>query len=100
MELPAGHYAAHPYDQVQLNGELVGLSTYPVYSANERAWISLAMVRTDLSEPDTELSILWGEAEGGSGKPHVEEHRQIQVAAEVQPWPIHAVSRTEYRTQR
>ena len=99
MELPAGHYAAHPYDQVLLDGEQVGLSTYPVYSANERAWISLAMIRSDLSPQGTHLNILWGEANGGSEKPHVEEHRQIEIGAEVHPWPIHAAARKEYRAQ-
>lgn len=99
MEMPAGHYAAHPYDQVLLDGEQVGLSTYPVYSANERAWISLAMVRGDLAAQGTHLNILWGEANGGSEKPHVEEHRQMEIAAEVHPWPIHAAARKEYRAQ-
>lgn len=99
MELPTGNYAAHPYDQVLLDGQLVGLSTYPVYSANERAWISLAMVRADLAAPGTTLSILWGEANGGSAKPHVERHRQIEIGAEVHPWPIHSASREGYRKQ-
>ncbi|WP_246022548.1 aminomethyl transferase family protein [Pararhodobacter zhoushanensis] len=99
MEMPTGNYAAHPYDQVLLDGELVGLSTYPTYSANERAWISLAMVRADLAEQGTKLSILWGEANGGSGKPHVEEHTQMEVGAEVHPWPIHDASRLTYRKQ-
>lgn len=100
MELPSGHYASHPYDQVLLNGELVGVSTYPTYSANERAWISLAMVRPDLAEQGTNLSILWGEANGGTEKPHVENHIQIEVSAEVHSWPIHAASRNEYRMQK
>lgn len=100
MELPAGHYAAHPYDQVLLNGEQVGVSTYPVYSANERAWISLAIVRADLAAQGTQVSILWGEKDGGTAKPHVEEHRQMEVRAEAHPWPIHAASRETYRTQK
>ncbi|WP_238367461.1 aminomethyl transferase family protein [Mesobacterium pallidum] len=99
MELPTGHYAAHPYDQVQLDGEMVGLATYPSYSANERAWITLAMVREDLAEPGTKVQILWGEANGGTAKPHVEEHRQILIGAEVQPWPIHSAARESYRKQ-
>lgn len=100
MELPSGHYAAHPYDQVLLDGELVGVSTYPTYSANERAWISLAMVRSDLSAQGSNLTIKWGEKDGGSGKPHVEEHVQMDVGAEVFPWPIHQSSRNAYRTQK
>lgn len=100
MELPAGHYAAHPYDQVLLDGAQVGISTYPVYSANERAWISLAMVRPDLAEQGTKLKILWGEKDGGTKKPHVERHVQIEVGAEVYPWPIHEAARKEYRSQK
>jgi glycine cleavage system aminomethyltransferase T len=100
MEMPAGHYAAHPYDQVFLDGTQIGLSTYPVYSANERAWISLAMVRPDLAEPGTRLSILWGEKDGGTKKPHVERHIQMEVSAEAHPWPIHAASRQQYRVQK
>lgn len=99
MELPAGHYAAHPYDQVLSGGEMVGVSTYPVYSANERAWISLAMVRRDLAAQGTRLEILWGEKDGGTKKPHVERHVQMRVAAEVHPWPIHDASRAAYRAQ-
>lgn len=100
MEIPAGHYAAHPYDHVMLDGEHVGLSTYPVYSANERAWISLAMLRSDLSREGTNVSILWGEKKGGSHKPHVEKHLQISIKARVHPWPIHQASREQYRAQR
>ncbi|MFV0384416.1 aminomethyl transferase family protein [Paracoccus sp. (in: a-proteobacteria)] len=99
MEMPAGHYAAHPYDQVLLNGDMVGLSTYPVYSANERAWISLAMIRPDLAAQGTRLDILWGEKDGGTQKPHVERHVQMTIGAEVNPWPIHEASRSGYRAQ-
>jgi len=100
MEMPAGHYAAHPYDQVLLDGEQIGISTYPVYSANERAWISLAVVRADLAAQGTRLSILWGEKDGGTAKPQVERHVQMEIAAEVHPWPIHAAARAEYRRQK
>ena len=100
MELPASYYAAHPYDQVLLDGRMVGQSTYPVYSANERAWLSLGMVRGDLAAPGTALRVLWGEADGGTAKPHVESHRQTEIGARVQPWPIHEATRREYRAQR
>lgn len=100
MEMPAGHYATHPYDRVVKGGRNVGISTYPVYSANERAWISLAMVEEGLSAPGTAVGIVWGEEGGGSRKPHVERHRQIEVGATVQPWPIHEASRLTYRARR
>ena len=99
MELPTGQDAAHPYDQVRHHGRMVGLSTFPTCSVNERAWISLAMVRADLAVTGTRLDILWGEANGGSAKPHVERHVQIGIGAEVQPWPIHEATRLTYRRQ-
>ncbi len=99
MEMPAGHYAAHPYDQVLLNGAMVGISTYPVYTVNERAWISLAMIKGDGAAMGSKVKILWGEADGGTDKPVVERHRQMEIGAEVHPWPIHAASRRDYRKQ-
>ena len=99
MELPSAYYAAHHYDQVLVGEDLVGKGSYTVYSANERAWITLAMIRSDLAEPGTRVDLLWGEADGGTAKPHVEEHRQIRIKTEVQPWPIHKASREKYRQQ-
>lgn len=101
MEMPAAHYAAHPYDQVlDADGAMVGLSTYPVYTANERAWISLAMVDQTLAAPGTRLAVLWGEADGGTAKPMVERHSQRRIGAVTAPWPINDVSRRTYRRQR
>jgi len=97
MEMPAGHYAAHPYDKVISNGKTVGISTYPVYSANERAWLSLAVIDEGAAEMGNKLEIIWGEANGGTAKPVVERHRQINIGAEVHPWPIHEAYRRSYR---
>ena len=36
--------------------------------------ISLAMVATEFSEPGTEVTLVWGEENGGSSKPTVERH--------------------------
>lgn len=97
MEMPAGHYAHHPYDAVLKDGRLAGFSTYPVYSANERAWISLATVDRAAAAIGSEVEILWGEKDGGTAKPRVERHRQMTLRATVQPWPIHEASRRSYR---
>jgi len=99
MEMPAAHYAAHPYDMVLADGKMVGVSIAPAYSSNERAWISLAIVAAEHAETGTELSVVWGEPEGGTAKPTVERHRQVTLRAEVQPWPIHEASRKRYRSQ-
>ncbi|GGL67714.1 aminomethyltransferase family protein [Wenxinia marina] len=100
LEWPTAHYATHPYDEVRDGDRLVGLSTSASYSANERAWLSLATVEAAQAEPGTRLTLVWGEPEGGGTRPAVEPHRQVEIGVTVQPWPIHEASRREYRRQR
>lgn len=99
MEMPAAHYATHPYDEVHVGGERVGFSIAPAYSANEKAWISLAILPEPHAETGSNVTVVWGEPNGGSSKPMVERHAQIEVRAEVHPWPIHEASRLTYRKQ-
>lgn len=99
LEMPAAHYAAYPYDAVLKDGHLVGVSITPIYSANERAWISLAIVNPEHAQTGTELAVVWGEPDGGSAKPGVERHRQVTLRATVHPWPIHEAVRSTYRKQ-
>lgn len=99
MDIPSSDYGIHPYDRVEVDGRLVGISTYPLYSANERAWLSVALVEPEVAEFGSRLSILWGEADGGTAKPSVHRHRQISIGCTVAPWPIHVDTRREYRAQ-
>ena len=66
MDMPASHYATLPYDKIMVDGKQVGISTYPVYTANGRVWISLSMVDADFSATGTEVTVVWGEPDGGS----------------------------------
>jgi glycine cleavage system aminomethyltransferase T len=97
MDIPASHYATLPYDMVLQNGTMVGISCYPVYTSNGRRWISLAMVDESLSTPGSEVTILWGEPDGGSAKPLVERHVQTEVRATVGPCPFSESARENYR---
>jgi glycine cleavage system aminomethyltransferase T len=81
MDMPAAHYATLPFDSVLIAEELVGLSTYPVYTANVRDWFSLAMVDEAHAEDGAEMTIVWGEPDGGTGKPVVEHHTQVEIPA-------------------
>lgn len=81
LEMPGSHYSTLPFDKVLLKGEMVGLSTYNVYTTNVRAWFSLAMVDEAHAVDGTELTIVWGEEDGGSSKPVVEHHVQTEVRA-------------------
>jgi glycine cleavage system aminomethyltransferase T len=97
MDIPASHYATLPYDKVMNGGRCVGLSTYSGYSSNDRSWLSLAMVDAEQSRPGTEVTLIWGEENGGSQKPTVESHVQMEIRAIVSPCPYAEVAREFYR---
>ncbi len=97
MDLPASHYATLPYDMIVQGGKMVGISTYPVYTANGRRWISLSMIDEAQSTPGTEVKVIWGEPNGGTTKPTVERHIQTEVRAVVGPAPFAGQAREGYR---
>ncbi|MFW2851952.1 syringate O-demethylase [Sphingomonas sp. TX0543] len=96
FEFPSAVYAMHPYDQVLKDGKPVGISTWVGYSANEGRMLTLAMVDADVAEPGTEVTLLWGEPDGGTNKPTVEKHVQIEIKAVVAPTPYSEVARDSY----
>ncbi len=96
IEFPTAVYAMHPYDMVTADGNLVGLSTWIGYSASERKLLSLAMLDEAQSEPGTEVTLVWGEPDGGSSKPTVERHVQTEMRAVVGPVPYVEVVRKAY----
>ena len=104
IEFPSAVYSMHPFDKVLVNDTLVGLSTWIGYSSNERTMLSLATVDEKYARPGTEVSLLWGEENGGTRKPTVERHEQTQIRAIVSPAPYSAVARDSYaegwRTQQ
>ena len=96
LELPKARYAFFQVDRVLHDGSAVGLSLDLGYIANEQAFVSLATVDAAVSEPGTEVTVLWGE-EPNSGKPAVERHRQVAVRATVAPAPFVREVRDSYR---
>ncbi|MDX9874848.1 MAG: aminomethyltransferase family protein [Spongiibacteraceae bacterium] len=96
FEFPSAVYAMHPYDQVLVNGELAGLSTWIGYSQNEARMLTLAMVDVEHAEPGTQVTLLWGEENGGTRKPTVEPHVQTEIRATVSPVPYSEVARDHY----
>lgn len=87
MEFPNLWYFSFQYDQVLADGEPVGVSKYPTYSQNIRSAASLAVIDRDLAEPGTEVTLLWGLADGGVSRAQAEEHVQTEVRATVGPAP-------------
>lgn len=97
MEYPSAVYAMHPFDEVRAaDGSLAGLSTWIGYSSNEGKFLTLAMLDEAYATPGTEVSLVWGEPNGGSRKPTVEPHVQTAIKAIVAPVPYAEVARDSY----
>jgi vanillate/3-O-methylgallate O-demethylase len=95
IDLPQSNYGSASYDKVIGGGKTVGFSMFSGYSYNERSMLSLGVVDPDI-EVGTEVKLVWGEAGGGSQKPTVERHRQIEIRAIVSPVPYAKVVRETY----
>ena len=96
VDLPLTNYATLSYDKVTRNGKNVGFSTFSSYSYNERSMLSLGIIDNEHAEVGTEVTLLWGEEGGGSSKPTVERHRQIETRAKVGPVPYARDARETY----
>jgi vanillate/3-O-methylgallate O-demethylase len=95
FDLPLANYASSNYDAVMLKGRHVGLSMFTGYSFNEKSALSLATVDPDVAE-GAEVTVVWGEPNGGTKKTTVERHKQIEVRAIVSPVPYSRVARETY----
>lgn len=96
IDFPSAVYSMHPFDKVMVDGKVIGLSTWVAYTSNERKMLTLAMVDEDFAEPGTEVVFVWGEENGGTRKPTVEPHKQMEIRAIVSPVPYVEVARTQY----
>ncbi|HTW74849.1 MAG TPA: aminomethyltransferase family protein [Steroidobacteraceae bacterium] len=86
FDIPIANYGAASFDAVKRGGKVVGLSMFSGYSYNERTALSLGIVDPDINEGDV-LTLVWGEEGGGTRKPTVERHRQLEVRVRVSPVP-------------
>jgi vanillate/3-O-methylgallate O-demethylase len=97
FDLPLANYASTNADSVlDAAGNTVGMSMFTGYSYNEKRALSLATIDHDVPV-GTELTVLWGEPNGGSRKTTVEPHKQIAVRAVVSPVPYSVTARETYQ---
>jgi syringate O-demethylase len=97
IEFPSAVYSMYPQDKVlSKDGKQVGVSTWMGYSSNERKQLTLAYLDAESAKPGTEVTFVWGEEGGGSKKPQVESHKQVQIRAIVCPVPYVASVRAVY----
>lgn len=86
FDLPRSRWANSAFDSVLKDDERVGLSRRRSYQPDVRSVTSLAIVDTTLSQPGTEVSVLWGEGRD-SPNSYIEDHVPREIAATVAPVP-------------
>ncbi len=96
LDLPLSNYTSATYDKVMNDdGEHVGFSMFSGYTFNDRAFISLGVVDPDIEEGD-QLTVIWGEEDGGTDKTTVERHQQTEIRVRVAPTPYSRDAREGY----
>jgi len=95
IDIPLSNYASSNYDKVMSGGNMVGASMFSGYSYNERSMLSLGIVDPDI-EIGAELTLVWGEEDGGSKKTTVERHQQTEIRVVVSPVPYSKLAREQY----
>jgi vanillate/3-O-methylgallate O-demethylase len=95
FDLPLANYASSSYDKVMMGDKIVGFSMFAGYSHNERTALSLGVVDAHINLDDV-LTLVWGEEHGGTKKPPVERHKQIEVRVKVSPVPYARDAREAY----
>ena len=95
IDLPLANYASAMVDAVKAGPDHVGFSMFSGYSANERSMLSLGCVAQDVPI-GAEVSIVWGEENGGTKKTTVERHKQTEIRAVVSSVPYSKAVREGY----
>jgi syringate O-demethylase len=96
MDWPSAVYSMHQFDRVTVDGETVGVSTWIGYSSNEGKMLTLAVLDAEHAEPGTDVTFVWGEEDGGTAKPTVEPHVQVEIGAVVSQVPYVEAVRKSY----
>ena len=96
IDLPLSNYASSSFDAVMSRGKMVGASMFSGYTSNDRKMLSLGFVEEQYAKPGTELTLIWGEENGGTKKTTVERHKQTEMRVTVGPTPYAAPARETY----
>jgi glycine cleavage system aminomethyltransferase T len=85
---PFSDYAVSQNDRVLAGGTDVGRSTYSSYTVNVGGFASIGVIDQDHARDGQELTVIWGEPDGGTSKPGVERHVQAEIRATVSTTPL------------
>jgi glycine cleavage system aminomethyltransferase T len=83
LDYPLSRYARVQFDRVHDRDELVGVSTLCGYTVNVGGFFSLGMLDPESAVDGRQVTIVWGEENGGTAKLGVERHAQTEIRATV-----------------
>jgi vanillate/3-O-methylgallate O-demethylase len=90
IEIPAAWYGSMQFDRIESDSRLIGLSTTAIYSSNARSFLSLCIIDSQELVHGSEVSLVWGEPNGGSANFAVERHAQTRIRATIGGKPFAA----------
>ncbi|MFB7495691.1 aminomethyl transferase family protein [Streptomyces sp. NPDC056161] len=88
LDIPYSVYATFQYDKVLIGDRPAGVSFKGAYTVNIGGWASVASIDEADAQDGTEVTLVWGEENGGSAKPSVERHVQTPIRATVHTTPL------------
>jgi vanillate/3-O-methylgallate O-demethylase len=97
IDLPLSNYASSSFDKVMSGDKVAGASMFSGFSWNERTMLSLGFVEEQYAKVGTELTLVWGEENGGTKKTTVERHKQTEIRVVVGPTPYAQQARETYQ---
>jgi glycine cleavage system aminomethyltransferase T len=87
LKLPQGGYVTFQYDEVRRGDRLVGLSSRSGYTVNIGHVASLAVIDEAEVRDGAEVTVTWGEPDGGASRATTERHVQTTVRATISTQP-------------
>jgi vanillate/3-O-methylgallate O-demethylase len=87
LRLPTASYVTLLYDEVRAGDRLVGLSSRTSYTVNVGHVASVAAIDEAEVRDGAEVTVTWGEPDGGASRPTTERHVQVPVRATISTQP-------------
>jgi vanillate/3-O-methylgallate O-demethylase len=87
LRTPNAAYVTWQYDEVRAGDRLVGVTNRTGYTVNIGHLASLAMIDEAEARDGAEVTITWGEPDGGASRPSTERHAQTTVRATISTQP-------------
>ncbi|GLY92316.1 hypothetical protein [Actinoallomurus iriomotensis] len=88
LSVPYAVYGTHQYDSVLADDGVVGISNRTGYTVGVGHWSSLAMIDEAEAVDGREVTVIWGEPDGGAARADVERHVQTEVRATISTTPL------------